>query len=84
MTDRPRVALASLGGTITMTPTSSGVVPTAGAADLTAAVPGLVEIADLEVETLFTKPGASLDFADVLNVLGWAGRRPRWSAAAPA
>lgn len=72
MTGRPRVALASLGGTITMTPTSSGVVPTAGAADLTAAVPGLVEIADLEVETLFTKPGASLDFADVLNVLGWA------------
>ena len=72
MTGRPRVGLASLGGTITMTPTASGVVPTAGAADLTAAVPGLAAIADLEVSTLFTKPGAALELGDVLVVLDWA------------
>lgn len=72
MTSRPRVALASLGGTITMTPTAAGVVPTAGAADLTGAVRGLDAIADLDVATLLTKPGAELELADLLVVLAWA------------
>lgn len=70
----PRVSLVTLGGTITMTPAApgTGVVPTAGADDLLAAVPELDAVADIEVETLFKKPGASLDAADVVAVLDWA------------
>lgn len=70
----PRVSLATLGGTITMTSLApgAGVVPTAGADDLLATVPGLDGVADIEVKTLLKKPGASLDLADVLVVLDWA------------
>ena len=70
----PTVSLATLGGTITMASSApgAGVVPTAEARDLLAAVPGLAAVADLHVETLLKKPGACLDVADVLSVLDWA------------
>lgn len=60
------VAVASLGGTIAMTPTGEGVVPTKSAADL---VEGL---AVGEVVTLATIPGASLTFDTLLTTLDWA------------
>jgi L-asparaginase len=71
---RPRVAVASLGGTITMTPASSGaaVTPSLRAADLVSAVPGLDEVADLTATTLRTEPGAWLTPADVVAVGEWA------------
>lgn len=79
----PRVSLVTLGGTITMTSAApgAGVVPTAGADDLLAAVPGLGAVADIEVETLLKKPGASLDVADVFAVLDWAAARVAGGAA---
>jgi L-asparaginase len=77
MTTRRKVSLATLGGTITMTAAAlgQGVVPTTGAGDLLAAVPGLEAIADLYVATLLRKPGASLGIDDVLAVLDWAQTR---------
>ena len=71
---RPRIAVGSLGGTITMTSSTpgQGVAPTLGAADLVAAVPGLAVVAELEAHTLRTAPGAWLRPWDVLESLQWA------------
>lgn len=76
-TIRPSVSVAITGGTITMTSSGpgSGVAPTASAHDVVSTVPGLHELADLHVETLLRKPGASLDISDVLMVLDWANAR---------
>jgi len=70
----PSVAIASTGGTITMTADSSGtgVGPTLGARDLISAVPTLAQIAQIQTTTLATMPGASLSFTDVLAALSWA------------
>ncbi|WP_127359309.1 asparaginase [Actinacidiphila soli] len=89
---KPLVAIASLGGTITMTRAAAapaetagpdgtetsvpagarGVTPSLTAADLTGSVPELPEVAEIRAETLFTKPGASLGFAELLSALDWA------------
>lgn len=70
----PRVGVASLGGTITMTPgtTDPTVSPTLGAEELIAAVPALRQAAHIEAKTLASLPGASLSFNDVLGALQWA------------
>ncbi|MEV6713507.1 asparaginase [Lentzea sp. NPDC051208] len=60
-----RVAVASLGGTITMTG-SGAVSPTLGAQDLV----GGLEVG--EIATLATIPGASLTFATLLETFDWA------------
>lgn len=68
------VAVASLGGTITMTssrPDGRGVQPSLGAADLLSAVPGLDELT-VDATTLATIPGASLSIADLFQTLQWA------------
>ncbi len=71
--DRPVLAIASLGGTITMTPQADGgIVPTLQAADLVAAVPGLDVVADLRAATLAARPSASLTETDVLQAVDWA------------
>jgi len=77
-----RVSVATLGGTITMTSPSPGasVVPTQSAQELLAATPELAGLADLTVETLFTKPGASLRFGELLDVLDWGEQRVRQGA----
>lgn len=78
MSDRARVAVASLGGTITMIPASagSGVTPSLSAADLLAAVPELAVVADLAATTLRTQPGAWLTPPDVREVAAWARAQP--------
>ncbi|MET9227347.1 asparaginase [Lentzea sp. NPDC003310] len=63
-----QVAVASLGGTITMTG-SGAVSPTLGARDL---VQGL-EVG--EIATLATIPGASLTFATLLEAFDWANEQ---------
>ena len=71
-----RVAVASLGGTITMTSTSggTGATPSLTAADLVGSVPGLAGTAEVTARTITTVPGASLAVADVLEALSWARR----------
>ncbi|MDX3849206.1 asparaginase [Streptomyces sp. AK02-01A] len=70
------VAIASLGGTITMTAADGprGLTPSLTARDLTASVPELAHVADIRAETLFSKPGASLGFGDLLQALDWSRR----------
>lgn len=65
--------MASLGGTITMLPsTGGGIAPTLSADQLLAATPQLAGVARLQVTTLATLPGASLQPADVLAAVAWA------------
>ena len=73
----PRVAVASLGGTITMTPAAAGaaVTPSLHAADLVRAVPGLDDVAELSAVTLRTEPGAWLTPVEVVAVGEWARRQ---------
>ncbi|MGZ3148183.1 asparaginase [Lentzea chajnantorensis] len=63
-----QVAVASLGGTITMTG-SGAVSPTLGARDLV----GGLEVG--EIATLATTPGASLTFDVLLETFDWADRQ---------
>lgn len=62
------VAVISMGGTIAMAPSASGgIVPSLGADDLVASVPGLAEL-DLKIttESLRSLPSPSLGFADLV------------------
>lgn len=66
LTDRPRIHVLALGGTIAMAGASaSGVVPTLSADDLLAALPGLDHL-DLRAESFRQRPGASLAIPDLL------------------
>ncbi|KOV82248.1 asparaginase domain-containing protein [Nocardia sp. NRRL S-836] len=69
-----QVAVASLGGTITMTG-SGAVSPTLGAQDLV----GDLEVG--EIATLATIPGASLTFGTLLEAFDWADRQVAGGAA---
>lgn len=70
---RPRVAVGSLGGTITMTSATGGAVtPSLDADALTRSVPGLADAAEVVAATLRTVPGAWLGPTDVAEVARWA------------
>jgi L-asparaginase len=71
---RARVAVGSLGGTITMTAPAAGggVRPELQAADLLRGVPGLGAVAEIDATTLQTVPGAWLRPADVVAAADWA------------
>ena len=70
---KPLIAIASLGGTITMTTDGSGGIhPTLDVEGLLDSVPALREVGQLVPETLGTLPGASLEFSDLFRVLDWA------------
>jgi L-asparaginase len=65
----PRVTIIVLGGTITMVPQASGgIAPSVSGDDLVAAVPALVDVAEIDVVTPFLVPGASLTFAQMATV----------------
>jgi L-asparaginase len=66
--DLPRIAVFSLGGTIAMTGSGKGVLPTLAAADLITGVPGLDGIAWLEARALRAAPSIDLNFADLAEV----------------
>ena len=71
MTNRPqlpRIGIFSLGGTIAMTGSGRGVLPTLAAADLIKGVPDLEGIARLEAGSLFAAPSVDLTFADIAKV----------------
>ncbi|VVD93516.1 asparaginase [Pandoraea aquatica] len=70
----PVVAVASLGGTISMTPSDAagGVVPTLDATQLARSVPGLSEVATITTASIRQLPSASLRYDDLMEVLAWA------------
>lgn len=69
MTRRPRIWVATLGGTAMMSGSpSSGLTPALHAEDLLAQVAGLADVADIEAVSLPPRPGASLEFADIIDI----------------
>jgi L-asparaginase len=65
----PKVMLVTTGGTIAMTDDGSGTVkPSLTARSLLASVAGLAKVADISVRDFRQKPGASLTFADLLEL----------------
>lgn len=70
----PKLAIAALGGTVSMQArhAGEGVIPTVSGETLLASVPELKELARVTVETLGLFPSASLDFELLLSVLSWA------------
>ncbi|WAJ26512.1 asparaginase [Antarcticirhabdus aurantiaca] len=80
---KSRVRIIVLGGTITMAPSApgAGITPNLTGEDLVAAVPELAEIAEIEVETPFLKPGSTLSYADLARVSGMANAALKEGAA---
>lgn len=72
-----KVAVGSLGGTISMTPAASsdGIVPTLTAADLIRAIPGVAELAEVHAEALKQVASIHLGIQDLLAALVWAERQ---------
>jgi L-asparaginase len=68
--DKRRVAVFTLGGTIAMLRTlDGGVAPALSASDLLETVPGLDDAGvELKVRDFVNKPGASLSFADMFSL----------------
>ena len=73
MTNLPRIAVFSLGGTIAMTGSGRGVLPTLAAADLIRGAPGMDGIARLEARSLFAAPSIDLTYADMAAVAAAIG-----------
>ncbi|MCU1634950.1 MAG: asparaginase [Cryobacterium sp.] len=72
---KPRIAIASLGGTITMVSNAggaTGVRPRLNVDDLVSTAPSIADVASLKTETLATMPGASLEPKDLHRALEWA------------
>jgi L-asparaginase len=72
---KPRIAVASLGGTITMVSGAENeptVVPKLQVEDLLASVPAISDVATITAETLSTVPGASLGFSHMIDALSWS------------
>lgn len=72
--DLPKLAIAALGGTVSMQARNAGegVIPTVSGETLLASVPELATLARVTVETLGLLPSASLDFEFLLSVFSWA------------
>ncbi|MGJ7518304.1 asparaginase [Pseudomonas baetica] len=72
--DLPKLAVAALGGTVSMQARNAGegVIPTVSGETLLTAIPELTTLARVTVETLGMLPSASLDFEFLLSVLSWA------------
>ena len=70
-----RLALGSLGGTLSMRVDAAdvGIVPKVSAQMLAEVVPGLGRLAMVQTHTLGLSPSASLSWVDVLAARDWAG-----------
>jgi len=81
--DLPKLAIAALGGTVSMQASNAaeGVIPTVSGEILLASVPELTTLARVTVETLGLLPSASLDFEFLLSVLAWANFQVKQGAA---
>ncbi|MCU1760478.1 asparaginase [Pseudomonas sp. 14P_8.1_Bac3] len=81
--DLPTLAIAALGGTVSMQARNAGggVIPTISGETLLASVPELSSLARVKIETLGLLPSASLDFEFLLSVLSWANFQIKQGAA---
>ncbi|MHC8324060.1 asparaginase [Pseudomonas sp. GB2N2] len=81
--DIPKLAIAALGGTVSMQAGSvgEGVIPTVSGESLLTSVPELSLLAEVTIETLGLLPSASLDFEFLLSVLSWANFQIKQGAA---
>jgi L-asparaginase len=75
--DLPKLAIAALGGTVSMQASHAGegVIPTVSGETLLQSLPELSTLARINVETLGLLPSASLDFEFLLSVLHWANEQ---------
>lgn len=75
----PRIAVVTLGGTIASVAGDGGdgVLPTVTGDELVAGVPGLRDVADVEVTSLRQLPSGELDTADLVAVAALVERRLR-------
>jgi L-asparaginase len=75
MVSKPLIAVAALGGTISMAPASGsdGAIPRYGAAELLSGLPDLP--VDVHAETLAGIGSASMDFATLLHCRDWGMRQ---------
>lgn len=73
----PEIAVATLGGTLSMQRCrpGEGITPSLGGEALLATVPDLAAVANIQVDSLSLLPSASLDFEQLLRVLGWANHQ---------
>ncbi|AKZ64038.1 hypothetical protein F506_16440 [Herbaspirillum hiltneri N3] len=74
MSHLPKIAIGSLGGTVSMTSSQpgEGISSRLTAGDLTAAVPGLGDIAQIQAASLLQLASGSLRFDNLLACLHWA------------
>ncbi|MFY0729345.1 asparaginase [Pseudomonas sp. NFX15] len=81
--DLPKLAIAALGGTLSMQArhAGEGVIPTISGETLLASIPELTSLAHVTAETLGLLPSASLNFGCLLSVLSWAKYQVRQGAA---
>ncbi|MGE8066555.1 asparaginase [Pseudomonas sp. NPDC089569] len=72
--DLPQLAIAALGGTVSMQASNAGegIIPTVSGEALLSSIPELTMLARVNAETLGLLPSASLDFEFLLSVLSWA------------
>jgi L-asparaginase len=80
--DLPKLAIAALGGTVSMQArhAGEGVIPTVSGETLLASLPELTLLAEVSIETLGLLPSASLEFEFLLSVLSWANFQIRQGA----
>lgn len=73
MTNKKKLALAALGGTISMTPSETGGIDSkVGAEDLIAKLPELAQLADIQAETLASIGSCNITFEHLFHTLHWA------------
>lgn len=72
--NRPTIAIATLGGTLSMQrgEPGEGITPSLGGAELLASVPELGALAHIRIKSLSLLPSASGNFDFLLQVLEWA------------
>jgi L-asparaginase len=76
----PLLAIAGLGGTLSMQAGGDGLLPALDAQALVAGLPQLAEWARVEAQTLQRLPSASLSLPQLLDVLHWAEAQVRAGA----
>ncbi|WP_369990134.1 asparaginase [Pseudomonas xanthosomatis] len=81
-TTPPRIAIASLGGTVSMQAggPGQGVTPKLGSDALLATLPQLAALAQVDTATLCLLPSPSLGFQALLDALAWATRQVQQGA----